>query len=61
MNEAKKIEPLKLTDTEVLMLLQATELNAGSKAASIHQKQLYAALHELYEYRKFTQEKKNEP
>lgn len=41
----------KLSDNDILMLLQAAELNAGSKAASIHQKQTHAALKELYERR----------
>lgn len=45
-----------LSDNDVLMLVQAAELNAGSKAASIHQKQILEALKELQRYR---QEDKN--
>jgi len=41
----------KLTDNDVLILLQAAESNANTKAASIHQKQTYLALKELYQLR----------
>src|SRR5580700_1993402 len=40
-----------LSDNDVLMLLQAAELNAGSKAASLYQKQIHQALKELTEHR----------
>jgi hypothetical protein len=40
-----------LSDNDVLMLTEAAELNAGSKAASMHTKQLALALRELYDRR----------
>lgn len=42
---------VKLSDNDVLMLLQTAELNAGSKSPSLYHKQLYSALRELYESR----------
>jgi hypothetical protein len=44
--------PVALSDNDVLMLLQAAEVSAGAKAASIHTKQIFSALNELYERRR---------
>lgn len=41
----------KLSDNDVLMLWQAAGLNAGSKSASIYQKEIFAALSELIDLR----------
>lgn len=43
----------KLSDNDLLMLWQASQLNVGSKAASIHDKQINLALSELIKLREF--------
>lgn len=48
----REVEAVTLSDNDVLMLYQTAELNAGGKAASIHQKRVYSALKELLEVRK---------
>jgi hypothetical protein len=41
----------RVTDNDILILMEAAALNAGSKNASIHQKQVFSALTELYQRR----------
>jgi len=53
MNEERRrvVPTVPLSDNDVLMLVEAAELNAGGGGASIHQKQVYSALKELYDTR----------
>lgn len=62
MNERRRVVPLvKVSDNDLLMLVQTAELNAGGGGASIHQKQTYSALKELYDSRMAKQYIENIP
>lgn len=43
--------PVKLSDNQVLMLLQSAEINANTRNVSIYHNEIFAALDELYQHR----------